>query len=103
VISWDLAAELRDVLGRPKLRDYEISPEDVHDLLGLLAPDLPSVEVAVALRDRDDVAVVAAAVAGRAEAIVTGDHDLLDNDELRDWLQERGVAVLSPAELVERL
>jgi uncharacterized protein len=103
VISWEIAAELRDVLGRPKLRGYEVSAEDVRDLLSLIAPDLPSVEVDVELRDPDDVAVVVAAVAGRAEAIVTGDRDLLDDAELRAWLQERDIDVLTPAELVDRI
>jgi putative PIN family toxin of toxin-antitoxin system len=103
VISWELAAELRDVLGRPKLQSYEISSEDVRDLLSLIASDLPSVDVDVELRDPDDVAVVAAAVAGRADAIVTGDRDLLDNDELRAWLQERGIDVVTPADLLNRI
>jgi predicted nucleic acid-binding protein len=49
------------------------------------------------------VPVVAAAVAGHADAIVTGDRDLLDNEELRAWLRDRGVEVLVPAELLERL
>jgi putative PIN family toxin of toxin-antitoxin system len=103
VISWELAAEHRDVLGRPKLRDYEVSGEDVRDLLSLMAADLPSVDVEVELRDPDDVAVVAAAIAGAAEAIVTGDRDLLENADLRAWLRDRGIRVLTPAELVERI
>jgi hypothetical protein len=50
-----------------------------------------------------DVPVVAAAVAGRANAIVTGDRDLVDDAGLRGWLAERGVEVLAPVELVARL
>jgi putative PIN family toxin of toxin-antitoxin system len=103
VISWELAAELHDVLRRPKIRRYSVGDEDVRDLLSLIAADLPVVEVDVELRDPDDVPVVSAAVAGRAEAIVTGDRDLLDDLELRGWLLERGVEVLTPAELVERI
>jgi putative PIN family toxin of toxin-antitoxin system len=103
VVSWELAAELRDVLRRPKLRPYSLGDEDVRELLGLVAADLPTVDVEVELRDPDDVPVVAAAVAGRAEAIVTGDRDLLDDKDLRAWLTERGVDVLTPAELVERI
>lgn len=103
VISWELAAELRDVLRRPKIRRYSVGDEDARDLLSLIAADLPLVEVDVELRDPDDVPVVAAAVAGSAEAIVTGDRDLLDDAELRRWLNERDVEVLTPAELIKRL
>jgi len=74
VASWALAEELLDVLRRPKLRKYRIVAQDFGDLLAILAPFLPSVEVQ--LRDPDDVPAVAAAVAGRAGAIVTGDNDL---------------------------
>ena len=102
-MSWELAAELADVLGRTKLRAYDVSHEDVRDLLSLLAPSLPSVDVEVEVRDPDDIAVVAAAVAGRVDAIVTGDRDLLDDLELRAWLRDRGVDVLTPAELSERI
>lgn len=103
VISWELAAELRDVLRRPKIRRHSVGDEDARDLLSLIAADLPLVEVDVELRDPDDVPVVAAAVAGSAEAIVTGDRDLLDDAELRRWLNERDVEVLTPAELIKRL
>ena len=72
-------------------------------LLGYLAPLLPTVEVDVTLRDPKDVPVVVAAIAGRADAIVTGDRDLLDDADLRAWLAERDVEVLTPAELLDRL
>ena len=55
------------------------------------------------LRDPRDAPVVAAAIAGHAEVIVTGDRDLLEDEELRAWLTVRDVEVLSPAELLERL
>jgi uncharacterized protein len=97
--SWALAHELADVVRRPKLRRYEIAEEDIADLLLLLARDLPEVEVEVEIRDPDDAPVIAAAIAGEADAIVTGDRDLLDNAELRAWLRQRGVELLSPAEL----
>lgn len=102
VSSWELAAELRDVLERQKLRDYSLAEQDVRDLLSLLARDLPSVDVDVELRDPEDAHVVAAAIAGRAGAIVTGDRHLLDDADLRTWLAERGVEVLTPRELLDR-
>ena len=101
--SWDLAAELAAVLPRPKLRRYEISSEDIRELLVLVGRDLPEVEVEVELRDPRDAPVVAAAIAGRAEAIVTGDLDLLDNEKLRAWLTERGVSLLTPRDLINQL
>jgi predicted nucleic acid-binding protein len=61
------------------------------------------VDVDVDIRDAEDAPVVAAAVAGRADAIVTGDADLLDDAALREWLTERGVRLLSPRELLEEL
>jgi uncharacterized protein len=48
-------------------------------------------------RDPDDDWVLATAVAGEAEAIVTGDDDLL---VLRGF---RGIAILTPREFLERL
>ncbi|HMI99533.1 MAG TPA: putative toxin-antitoxin system toxin component, PIN family [Gaiellaceae bacterium] len=101
--SWDLASELAAVLPRPKLRRYEISADDIRELLVLIGRDLPDVDVKVVLRDPRDAPVVAAAIAGHAEVIVTGDRDLLEDEELRAWLTVRDVEVLSPAELLERL
>ena len=51
----------------------------MRDLLTLTARDLPTVHVDVDVRDVDDVPVVAAAVAGRANVIVTGVRDLPDD------------------------
>jgi putative PIN family toxin of toxin-antitoxin system len=102
-VTWELVEELADVLQRPKLSRYEFGPQDVEDLLLILAPVLPDVDLDVQLRDSADVPVVAAAVAGRAEAIVTGDRDLLDDAALRSWLADRGVRLLAPTELLREL
>ena len=91
------------MLRRPKLARCGLSEQDVRETLVLLAPLLPSVDVEVAIRDRDDVPVVASAVAGRVDAIVTGDAHLLGDPDLREWLAERGIDLLSPGELLQRL
>ena len=103
VASWDLAEEVAEVLRRPRLRRYAISEEDIRDVMLLLAPLLPTVEIDVPVRDPADAPVVAAAVAGGADAIVTGDDDLLGDEAVRRWLDGRGIAVLTPRELLERV
>lgn len=103
VSSWELVDEVSGVLSRPSLTPYRLAATDALDLLRTLARTLPTVDVDVDIRDPNDAPVIAAAVAGRADAIVTGDGELLDDAELRAWLTERGVAVLTPAELVDRL
>jgi predicted nucleic acid-binding protein len=81
---------------------YLLAATDALDLLRTLARTLPTVDVEVEVRD-PNAPVIAAAVAGRADVIVTGDRDLLDDAELRAWLTDRGIEVLTPAELVDRL
>jgi putative PIN family toxin of toxin-antitoxin system len=87
---------------KPKLGRYEIADRDIEDELLILRATLPHIEVDVTLRDPRDAPVVAAAVAGRADAIVTGDADLLDDESLMSSLRERGIQVLTPAEFVQR-
>ncbi|HYU59351.1 MAG TPA: putative toxin-antitoxin system toxin component, PIN family [Solirubrobacterales bacterium] len=103
VASWELAAEITEVLRRPRIRALGVTEEDEEDALVLLAPALPDVDVEVELRDPDDAPVIAAALAGSAAAIVTGDRGLLDDAELRKWLGARGVELLEPAELLVSL
>jgi putative PIN family toxin of toxin-antitoxin system len=98
VASWGLADEIARVLRRPKLRAYRISEEDVAAVLGL-----PTVEAPISSRDPKDSVVIEAALSGEAQTIVTGDADLLDDDELRRRLAEHGIRVVTPAELVEML
>jgi predicted nucleic acid-binding protein len=63
---------------------------------------LSSVEFDVELLDPKHAPVMAGAAAGRAEAIVTGNRDLLADAGLLAWLRERGIDVLIPAELLRR-
>lgn len=104
IASWKLAEEIVQVLRREWLRDrYGITEQDVQDVLMLLAPFLPSVEIDAPIRDPDDMPVISAAVTGRAEAIVSGDKDLTEDQALRDWLALREIAVLTPSEALDRI
>lgn len=103
VVSWDLAEEIVAVLRRPEIRRYGVTDADIDDVVAVLGPLLPDIDVAVEVRDPDDAAVVGAALAGAAAAIVTGDRDLFDDADLRAWLAARRVDLLTPAALLERL
>ena len=103
VASWHVAQELADVLRRPRLRRYEIEQQDIEDVFRLLAPALPTADVDVPIRDPDDAPIVAAALAGAADVIVTGDTDFLSDEALRKWLDHRGIRVATPVQLLALL
>lgn len=105
VASWELADEITAVLSRPKLAvRYQITREDLADVVALLAPLLPTADIDVDLDIRGvrDVPVLAAAVAGNAQIIVTGDDDL-HTDDVRTWLAAHDVEVLAPTALLARI
>jgi putative PIN family toxin of toxin-antitoxin system len=95
-----LLGEVAAVLKRERLRRY-LSIEEacrfVADLAGVMtlaadpAPPYPAV-----CRDPGDDYLVALARAALVDAVVTGDRDLLE-------LEDSGLAVITPRELVERL
>lgn len=57
----------------------------------------PAEVAATACRDRDDLPVLGTAVAARADALVTGDRDLLALE------RHAGIPILTPRECHERL
>jgi putative PIN family toxin of toxin-antitoxin system len=82
LVSPQLLAELREVLGRAHLTRYVTSSE-ADELLSVLEQNAtwvedPPVTERVVPGDPDDDYLVALARAGRAHVIVTGDADLLD-------------------------
>jgi putative PIN family toxin of toxin-antitoxin system len=103
VMSWALAEEVVDVLRRPAIRRYGITEGDIDDLLAVFGRLLPDVDVRVPIRDLKDAPVIAAALAGAVPVIVSGDRDLLDDMNLTNWLRERGIAVMTPAQALESL
>ncbi|MCP5372161.1 MAG: putative toxin-antitoxin system toxin component, PIN family [Hyphomicrobiales bacterium] len=95
----DTAAELLRVLAYPKFR---LTDDDREDLLGDILPWCETVAVpesvpVPACRDPHDRPFLALALAARADALVTGDGDLLD------LAGAFPVPILTPAALRERL
>ena len=83
VTSLPLIAELRGVVGRRRfsgrLARLALSAADVVDSYAMLAQIVTPATIApTILRDPDDDQVLAAAVAGCVDLIVSGDCDLLD-------------------------
>jgi hypothetical protein len=102
-ISHSLLGELRDVLRRPVIaRTVKVGPEEISAFLSQVeerasfASDPLEVAPVVAA-DPDDDIVVATALATEADAIVSGDNDLLA------LKQHRGIAIISPREFVRLL
>ena len=82
LVTAPIRDEYADVVGRRRLRDRFGTPdEDVDsffDLLALSAEDVqPVVALPIAVRDPKDEMVLAAALGGDADYLVTGDNDLL--------------------------
>lgn len=64
-----------------------------------IAPSHP--RTSVELRDQDDVAIVSAAVNGKCDLLVTGDHDLLDPCEA--IYASTGLRIINPAQAMTLL
>ena len=92
LISFDLLAELYEVLTRPIFRPY-LDDEDVHAFLAALARESQWVEVDIRLtvcRDTKDNKLLELALSGRATHLVTGDSDLLALNPFR------GIRIVTP-------
>ena len=102
IISPLLLREIAMVLARPRLRRYLSSEESLRFIGDLaaqstLVADPPGPHAAVC-RDPDDDYLVALATASGADAIVTGDLDLLAVDP-----KQLSFEVVTPRQLVDRL
>jgi putative PIN family toxin of toxin-antitoxin system len=86
LLSPAVAAELREVLSRRKLRRY-FNEDKVNRWLAILIHEsawVDNPDEVVECRDPKDDKFLALAVAGRATHIVSGDSDLLILDPFRD-------------------
>ena len=74
-------AELITVFARPKIiRQFRITLIELTELIARIAgvtPIVPSSSIPVSLRDPKDEHILAAALVGKADYLVTGDDDLL--------------------------
>lgn len=100
--SLALLAELRAVLSREHLASRlvreQASVDEAISFYGDLAISVSPLDVPLAVpRDADDDQVVAAAVAASANAIVTGDVDLLS---MRSY---RGIPIITAAQAVQQI
>lgn len=96
-----LLEELVDVLSRPRIRDkYHVADGDIESILLLILlrgePVNPDRRIA-ACRDPKDDKFLEVAVAGRADAIVTADEDLLDLNPFE------GIPIVGPAAFLDML
>lgn len=93
IISDPLLEELREVAQRPRLKK-RIAPVDASELMEILAWDGELVELQTIpprCRDPKDHPVLATAIDGKADVIITADDDLRADDELRDAMAQYGV------------
>ena len=105
ILSDALIEELKDVAQRSRLRK-KIDPIDASELLELLEWHGEFVElntIPPRCRDPKDDPVLATAIDGKADAIVTGDDDLRADDELRDAMKEYGVKLWGVQSLFDAL
>jgi hypothetical protein len=100
VYSVPLLIELVEVLSRPRLKEkYHIESEDVVALVNLLRlrGELVTPKRVISVcRDAKDNKFLEAAVAGRADALVSGDKDLLDLESFE------GIPILQTVEFITR-
>ncbi|MBI3562097.1 MAG: putative toxin-antitoxin system toxin component, PIN family [Gammaproteobacteria bacterium] len=100
--SGALLAELEDVLSRDKFRHRFISIQtSVSQLLiefsaWVIVVHANNLPVSIC-PDPDDDAVLACAIAAKAQLIVSGDHDLL---ELKHY---QGIPIVTPAEALKQI
>ena len=101
IVSTAILLEVIEVLGRPAFGSkYHILPEDINALVNLIrlrGELVTNVGEVTACRDPKDNKFLEAAQTGQADAIVSGDADLLA------MIAFEGIPILRPAEFLARL
>jgi putative PIN family toxin of toxin-antitoxin system len=101
IYSTPMMLEVTEVLSRQKIQEkYHIQPDDIEALINLvrLRGELVIPKQSItACRDPKDDKFLEAALAGTADAVVTGDDDLLVLNPFK------GVELLRPFEFLARL
>ena len=107
VTSLSQQTEISDVLDRPRLRRrFKYSGGDIELYLQLIAARASIVETLGNLkicRDPDDDEILEAAIAGKAEYLVTRDDDLKRDLDLIELARRHGVGVVSVRQFLRRL
>jgi putative PIN family toxin of toxin-antitoxin system len=98
LVSHSTMAELADVLAEAKFDRYVTVEQRVQfiRLVAKIAEFVPIIQRVRECRDPKDDKFLEVALNGRADAIITGDEDLL---VMNPW---RAVAILSPADYLKR-
>jgi putative PIN family toxin of toxin-antitoxin system len=98
IVSPAILQEVEHTLSYARIqRKYNVSPSNVQRLLTELANSALIFAGSAAPDDPDDEVVLACAIDGRADLIVTGDHHLLGLGEFR------GIPIVPVRQLLERL
>jgi putative PIN family toxin of toxin-antitoxin system len=107
VTAAPLLDEIKYVLTRPRLaKKYGVTPDDADELVALLrqrAEVVALTDLAQVCRDPDDDAVLGAAVAGKADAVVTRDEDISRDPASLDHLAAVGIRVLTVQQFLSEL
>lgn len=94
----ELETTLRRTKLQPKIQALGLSVEDLMVVARQLLETCPETSVDVPeLRDPDDAMILATASAANAEAIVTGDQDLLTINEFE------GIPIMTPTDFLNHL
>jgi putative PIN family toxin of toxin-antitoxin system len=97
VLFTELETTLRRAKFQPKIQSLKTTVEDLLSVAYQLSESCPTTLVDFPLlRDRDDAIILAAAEAIQAEAIITGDLDLLT------LKQFKAIPILTPTDFLSR-
>ena len=100
--SIDLRADLKRILSRDKFKArlalIDSTVDDLMETISLLGEGVTPAYVPLdSVRDKDDVLILACAVGGKADYIVTGDDDLLTLEEYK------GICIVTPPQFLSIL